>query len=72
MVDFNTGEWSIYYVKNNTIVNLYYPIELSDEFKVQGLNVIISGNVYEEITDPNNSRLQKKYKIELTKIEKAE
>lgn len=70
MVDFNTGEWSIYYVKNNTIVNLYYPIELSDEFKVQGLNVIISGNVYEEITDPNNSRLQKKYKIELTKIEK--
>ena len=56
----------------NTIVNLYYPIELSDEFKVQGLNVFISGNVYEEITDPNNSRLQKKYKIELTKIEKAE
>ena len=72
MVDFNTGDWCISYVKNYTMVNLYYPIELSDDFKVQGLNVIISGNVYEEFTDPNSGGVQKKYKIELTKIEKAE
>ena len=64
--------WSINYAASGRLWNTYFPKEISDEFKVQGLNVIISGNVYEEITDPNNSRLQKKYKIELTKIEKAE
>ena len=51
------------------MVNLYYPVELSDEFKVQGLNVIISGNVYEEFTDSQYDG--KTYKIELPKIEKA-
>lgn len=64
--------WCISYVENNTMVNLYIPTELSEEFKVHGLNVIISGNVYEEITDHPNTPYQKQYKIELTKIEKAE
>ena len=68
----DTGEWSIAYVKDNTIYNSYYPIELSDEFKVQGLNVVISGNVYEEFTKPGQGYNFKNYKIELTKIEKVE
>lgn len=53
--------------------NAYCPTELSEEFKVPGLDVVISGNVYEEAPDllPHSSE-QKVYKIELTKIEKAE
>ena len=70
MTDFNTGEWCIFYVKNSLIVNLYYPTELSEEFKVHGMKVNISGDVYEEVA--NNSPIQKSYKINLTKIEKAE
>ena len=52
--------------------NAYFPTELSDEFKIPGLHVIISGNVYEENTDFPHSSAQKTYMIELTKIEKAE
>ena len=52
--------------------NVYFPKELSDEFKVPGLHVVVSGNVYEEDTDFPHSPEQKAYKIELTKIEKAE
>lgn len=70
MTDFNTGEWCIFYVKNGLIVNLYYPTELSEEFKVHGMKVNISGDVYEEVA--NNSPIQKSYKINLTKIDKAE
>jgi hypothetical protein len=69
VTDFNTGKWCISYIYDYFMVNLYYPVELSDEFKVQGLNVIISGNVYEEFTDSQYDG--KTYKIELTKIEKA-
>lgn len=72
MVDFNNGTWYISYVnEDHFMANLYCPTELSDEFKVQGLNVIMSGNVYEEVDNPD-SPSQKLYKIELTKIEKAE
>ncbi|MBQ9649915.1 MAG: hypothetical protein IJV25_05785 [Prevotella sp.] len=52
--------------------NAYYPTVLSDEFKVPGLHVIVSGNVYEEDTEIPHYPGQKIYKIELTKIEKAE
>ena len=54
------------------LCNTYYPTEISDEFKVYGMKVIISGNVYEEITDSDRNYWQKDYRIELTKIEKAE
>lgn len=55
----------------------YYPKELGEEFKFnpeieRGQKVIISGNVYEDISTITMSRKAKKYKIELTKIEKAE
>ena len=72
MVDFNMGTWYISYVnEDHFMANLYCPTELSEEFMVQGLNVIISGNVYEEVDNPD-SPSQKVYKIELTKIETAE
>ncbi len=67
-----TGEWSIAYIKDDTFYNSYYPTELSEEFKVIGLNVVISGNVYEEFTKPEQGYWFKNYKIKLTKIEKAE
>jgi hypothetical protein len=64
-----------YYLGGRTIVTQYYPKELSDEFKYDiydeiGKKVIISGNVYEDISI--SQRLGRKYKIELTKIELAE
>ena len=68
--------WYIAYVKDyDGAVNLYLPTELSEEFQVSGgiKNVIISGNVYEDITDSHQYNLgQKVYRIELTKIENLE
>jgi hypothetical protein len=71
MVDFNTGTWYISYIKDHTMVNLYCPTELNEEYKVQGMNVVVSGNVFEEVDNPNMGD-QKVYKINLTNIEKAE
>lgn len=70
-------KWYISYndapnVEENVVLNFYYPKEISDEFKVDNMKVIISGNVYEEMTDPERNYYHKDYKIELTKIEKAE
>lgn len=64
-----------YYPEGETQVTSYYPKELSDEFKYNtndeiGKKVIISGNVYEDISI--SPRLGRTYKIELTKIELAE
>lgn len=67
--DWDNERWMISYVVNHTRVTDYYPKELSEEFQVPGLNVTISGNVYEDVSI---SRKHKEYKIELTKIEKAE
>ena len=71
--------WFIYYVSGNMIGARYYPTELSEEFKYDphvetGPEVIISGNVYEDITGPHEPGMSfiMKYKIELTKIEKVE
>ena len=68
--------WSINYIASdgvgNRVWNTYYPIEISDEFKYVGMKVIISGNVYEEITDPERNYWHKDYKIELTKIGKRD
>ena len=65
--------WFIAYVLNYTMVNYYYPDELSEEFQVKGgPNVIISGNVHEEFIDPRRGKWQKTYKIKLTKIDKTE
>ena len=49
-----------------------FPLEIEDEYKVPGLRVIISGNVYGEV--PNLPLLggHENYYIELLKIEKAE
>ena len=66
------GEWYILCSLPNIVYcNAYYPIEMSDDFKdPEGyMNVIISGNVYEEYTD-RSWGITKAYKIELTKIEK--
>ena len=66
--------WSINYIASDGVGirlwNTYFPKEISDEFKVVRMKVIISGNVYEEITDPERNYWHKDYKIELTKIEK--
>lgn len=74
-VNWDTQEWYILYWLPNFggYVNAYYPTEMSDEFKVSGgyMNVIISGNVYEEYTDKDRGGT-KAYKIELTNIEKTE
>jgi hypothetical protein len=53
-------------------VDNYFPLEIEDEYKVPGLNVIISGDVCGEV--PNLPLLggHENYNIELTKIEKAE
>ena len=53
-------------------VDNYFPLEIEDEYKVPGLRVIISGNVYGEV--PNLPILggHENYYIELIKIEKAE
>jgi hypothetical protein len=64
--------WSINYAASGRLWNTYYPKEISDEFKVVGMKVVISGNVYEEMTDTERNYWNKEYKIELTKIEKAE
>ena len=49
--------WFIAYVLNYTMVNYYYPDELSEEFQVKGgPNVIISGNVHEEFIDPRRGK----------------
>ncbi|MBO7046104.1 MAG: hypothetical protein J6W38_07100 [Prevotella sp.] len=70
----DTKEWHIMCGVPNTYdsVNDYYPSELSDEFKVEGLEVVISGDIYEEDTIhfPRCGG-QEVYFIELTKIEKA-
>ena len=58
------------YAASGRLWNTYFPKEISDEFKVVRMKVIISGNVYEEITDPERNYWHKDYKIELTKIEK--
>lgn len=72
----DSQEWSINYIASDgvgiRIWNTYFPKEISDEFKVVRMKVIISGNVYEELTDTERNYWNKKYKIELTKIEKAE
>lgn len=71
--DWDQGTWFIGYVKDNWMYNRYYPTELNEKFQViGGPNVIISGNVYEDLTDPYNTPFTKQYKIELTKIEEAE
>jgi hypothetical protein len=64
--------WSINYAASGRLWNTYFPKEISDEFKVVGMKVIISGNAYEELTDTERNYWNKEYKIELTKIEKAE
>ena len=63
-----------YYTDEYVMASQYYPNNLSDEFKFNpeveiGQKVIISGNVYEDLS---NYKKHKIYKIELTKIEKAE
>lgn len=63
-----------YYPDEYVYATRYYPNNLSDEFKFNpevelGQKVIISGKVYEDLSDNKKSRV---YKIELTKIEKAE
>jgi hypothetical protein len=70
----DTKEWHIMYSIPNTYdcVNDYYPSELSDEFKVEGLEVVISGNVFDKDTVNQHSAGYEVYYIELTKIEKAE
>ena len=71
--DWDQEIWFIGYAQDIWMYNRYYPTELSEEFQViGGPNVIISGNVYEDITDPYKTPFTKQYKIELTKIEKAE
>lgn len=62
------------YYPDDYVVTRYYIKELSEEFKYdpyneKGQKVIISGNVYEDIS---TNKKFKTYKIELTKIEKAE
>ena len=64
--------WSINYAASGRLWNTYFPKEISDEFKVVGMKVIISGNVYEELTDTERNYWNKEYKIELTKIEKRD
>lgn len=75
-VDRDTQEWYVLYSlpSFDSYVNAYYPTELPEEFKVSwGLDVKISGEVYEEYTDRDRSGSGiKAYKINLTKIEKAE
>lgn len=63
-----------YYPDEYMYATRYYPNNLSDEYKFNpeveiGQKVIISGNVYEDLSTNKKSRV---YKIELTKIEKAE
>ena len=77
--EWDEQRWFIYYVSGNMIGARYYPTELSEEFKYDphvetGPEVIISGNVYEDITGPHEPGMSfiMKYKIELTKIEKVE
>lgn len=67
-------KWYISYYIPNSIdsFNDYYPIELRDEYKVEGLYVIISGKLYEWDIPVYRLGGQKIYYIELTKIEKAE
>lgn len=69
-----TDTWYIRYRLTgfDSFKNSYYPTELSDEFKIPGLQVVISGNVYAEYPEIPHSQEEKVYKIELTKIEKAE
>ena len=71
---FNYSQINPYYPEGDMMVTRYYPKNLSDEFKFnpeveRGHKVIISGNVYEDLSD---NKIFKIYKIELTKIEKAE
>ena len=72
--DWDQQTYYIAYSIGDNQVTWYYPNELSDEFKYDiydeiGKKVIISGNVYEDIS---TNRKFKTYKIELTKIELAE
>lgn len=71
---FDFSPYNPYYGHGEQFATRYYPNNLSDEFKFNpeveiGQNVIISGNVYEDLSTNKRSRV---YKIELTKIEKAE
>lgn len=71
---FDYSPYNPYYAHGEVIATIYYPNNLSDEFKFNpeveiGQKVIISGNVYEDLSTNKKSRV---YKIELTKIEKAE
>ena len=53
-------------------VDNYFPLKIEDEYKIPGLMVIISGDIYGKV--PNLPLLggHENYNIELTKIEKAE
>jgi len=71
---FDYSPYNPYYAHGEVIATIYYPNNLSDEYKFNpeveiGQKVIISGNVYEDLSTNKKSRV---YKIELTKIEKAE
>jgi hypothetical protein len=71
---FNYSQINPYYPEGDMWVAQYYPNNLSDDFKFnpeveKGQKVIVSGNVYEVLSE---NKVFKSYKIELTKIEKAE
>lgn len=71
---FDYSPYNPYYAHGEVIATIYYPNNLSDEYKFNpeveiGQKVVISGNVYEDLSTNKRSRV---YKIELTKIEKAE
>ena len=71
---FDYSPYNPYYAHGEVIATIYYPNNLSDEYKFNpeveiGQKVIISGNVYEDLSTNKKSRV---YKIELTKIEKVE
>ena len=71
---FDFSPYNPYYGHGEVFATRYYPNNLSDEFKFNpeveiGQKVIISGNVYEDLSTNKRARV---YNIELTKIEKAE
>ncbi len=69
-----TDTWYIRYhlTDYDSWKNAYCPTELSEEFKVPGLHVVVSGNVYKETDFIPHTPENKTYLIELTKIEKVE
>ena len=64
-------KWEIISHIPNTIdcVDIYYPLNLSNDYKVEGLQVLFSGDVYK---GDENATLggEETYKIKLTKIKK--